>query len=221
VDKRVAVKKNCDSLKTRAIPERFCDGLAHKEALCRLSSTLFTFYRLQTRQIVQRQCDALTLWIRSFSTNSFRLQIACTSDTHKSCLGDSVPQWTVSWLATDSHVTIANAAPTRCDGRQKTEREKLKSANVSDIFARLLQKNRSGVYACQPRFGPHPIHEMRTIAIDAPIICQSVMRADCAKAAEQIDVLFGVETPGDIVLDGSSPSPTARGWRFDAAFANA
>jgi len=42
----------------------------------------------------------------------------------------------------------------------------------------------------------------------------SVNQAGCAKAAKRIEVLFGVETSGDprnIVLDGGSPSHTARG----------
>jgi len=66
-------------------------------------------------------------------------------------------------------------------------------------------------------------HQMCTIAInDTGVclsVCQSVTRAGCVKTAERIDVLFGVETPGDrrnIVLDGVS-IPMARG--FDAAFA--
>jgi len=56
---------------------------------------------------------------------------------------------------------------------------------------------------------------MRTIAIDDPNICQSVTRTGCAKMAERIDVLFGVETPGDprnTVLDGGHhPSLRVRG----------
>jgi len=36
---------------------------------------------------------------------------------------------------------------------------------------------------------------MGTTAIDDPGVCQSVTRADCAKTAENIDVLFGVKTP--------------------------
>jgi len=47
----------------------------------------------------------------------------------------------------------------------------------------------------------HGIYEKRTIAIDGPAIpgvCQSVfMRLYCAKAAERIEVLLGVETLGD------------------------
>jgi len=42
-----------------------------------------------------------------------------------------------------------------------------------------------------------------------------------AEAAEWINVLFGVEIPEDprnIVLDGSTHPPMARGMGFDAAF---
>jgi len=58
---------------------------------------------------------------------------------------------------------------------------------------------------------------MQTIAIDDPGVCQPVCRADelCSKTAERIDVLCGAEIteePGNIVLDGGSPSG-------DAAFA--
>jgi len=56
------------------------------------------------------------------------------------------------------------------------------------------------------------MHEMQTIAIDDPGVCQSGTRAGCAKTAEQIDVLSGVETHGDArnsVLDGVPMSP----WR--------
>jgi len=57
---------------------------------------------------------------------------------------------------------------------------------------------------------------MRTIAIDDPGVCQSVTRAKCAKTAERIDVLFGVETPLD---PRSTPSHTARRKGSDATFA--
>jgi len=43
----------------------------------------------------------------------------------------------------------------------------------------------------------------------------------CAKTAERINVLFGVETPGEprnIVLDESSYHPTVRERWFDMAF---
>jgi len=36
---------------------------------------------------------------------------------------------------------------------------------------------------------------MRTIAIDDPGVCLSDTRASCAKTAERINVLFGVEVP--------------------------
>jgi len=41
------------------------------------------------------------------------------------------------------------------------------------------------------------MHEMQTIATDDSYVCQSVTRAGCAKTAERIDVLFGMETPED------------------------
>jgi len=46
---------------------------------------------------------------------------------------------------------------------------------------------------------PHRIQkmEMRTTVIDDPGVCQSVMQAAVQKTAKRIDVLFGVETPGD------------------------
>jgi len=56
---------------------------------------------------------------------------------------------------------------------------------------------------------------MRTTAIDDPVAWWSVSLS-CAKAAERIDVLLGVETVGDsrnVVLGGGSSSPTARGRR--------
>jgi len=67
------------------------------------------------------------------------------------------------------------------------------------------------------------MHEMRTIiyiAIDESVawyvsqaVCQSLTWAGCEKTAEQIDVLFEVEIPGNrrnIVLDRDSHPPTAR-----------
>jgi len=42
--------------------------------------------------------------------------------------------------------------------------------------------------------GPHRIHEVQTIAASVSFF---VTRTGCAKKAERIDVLFGVETPGD------------------------
>jgi len=53
---------------------------------------------------------------------------------------------------------------------------------------------------------------MRSVAIDNPDVSLSVTRAGCANTAERIDVLFGVDTPGNprnIALDGESPSSTA------------
>jgi len=53
-------------------------------------------------------------------------------------------------------------------------------------------------------------------------VCQSVCHSGkCAKTAERIDVLFGVEIPGNvrnIVLDGGLHLP-GLGGAFDAAFA--
>jgi len=75
---------------------------------------------------------------------------------------------------------------------------------------------------------PHRIYEMRTITIDDPDVCQSVWHgAGCAKTAELIDVLFGVETarnPRNIVSDGN-PHPARQGTRgkemkCDTAFTN-
>jgi len=49
-------------------------------------------------------------------------------------------------------------------------------------------------------FGPHRIHEMRTIAstIADPGVCHSVTRAGCVQTAGRIEVLFEVETPEDL-----------------------
>jgi len=55
---------------------------------------------------------------------------------------------------------------------------------------------------------------MQTFAIHDAGICLSVARLRCAKTAEWIDVLFGVESLVDsknIVLDGSPPHPQRRG----------
>jgi len=57
------------------------------------------------------------------------------------------------------------------------------------------------------------MHQMRTIVVDDPSVCQAVSRAECLKTAEQIDVLFGVNTsadPRNIVSDGS-PYPPRQG----------
>jgi len=72
------------------------------------------------------------------------------------------------------------------------------------------------------------MHDMQTIVTDVYGVCQSVSlslsrgstRLHCAKTAEQIKMLFGVNTfegPRNIVLDGG-PDPPQRGG-FDAAFA--
>jgi len=58
------------------------------------------------------------------------------------------------------------------------------------------------------------MHEMRTIVVDDPGICQSVMWLYCTNIAEQIKVLFRVESledPRHIVLDGVTIPPTSRG----------
>jgi len=79
------------------------------------------------------------------------------------------------------------------------------------------------------------IQEMRTNAIDDPGVCQSVMRAGCAKTAERIDVQF--RDLGNTVLAGGFHIPAARGesstncatnknlenirslsWQFDPTF---
>jgi len=61
------------------------------------------------------------------------------------------------------------------------------------------------------------MHEMQSILTDARGICLSVClssRLYCAKMVKQINMLFGVNTPGGlwiIVLDGGSDPPTERG----------
>jgi len=77
--------------------------------------------------------------------------------------------------------------------------------------------------------GQHRIHEMQAIATDyrglRPSVCllRGFTGLWCAKTAERIKVLFGVQTLGgsrNIVFDGGHESPTARGGgsAFDAAF---
>jgi len=71
------------------------------------------------------------------------------------------------------------------------------------------------------------MHEMQTIVTDVSGVCLSVCLScgsawlHCAKMAEQIKILFGLNTLGDlrnIVLD-SGPDPlTARVGVFNAAF---
>jgi len=74
------------------------------------------------------------------------------------------------------------------------------------------------------------MHEMQTIVTDIRGVCMSVRppvclsrgstRLHCAKTAEQIKILFGVNTlggPRNIVLDGGSDPPLRGGGRFDAA----
>jgi len=61
------------------------------------------------------------------------------------------------------------------------------------------------------------MHEIRTIAIDDPGICQTVMWLHLALTAERVNVLFGVETLGDlrnINIGHNFPQ------RFYAAFTN-
>jgi len=67
--------------------------------------------------------------------------------------------------------------------------------------------------------GLHWMHQMQTIVTDDPSVCLSVClsrgstRLHCAKMAEQIKMLFGVNTrggPRNIVLHGS-PDPSQRG----------
>jgi len=60
------------------------------------------------------------------------------------------------------------------------------SDSAVDVCRRVLTLSRS-----------HLMPEMRTIAIDDPGVCQSVCHASgCARTAERIDVLFGLETAG-------------------------
>jgi len=60
------------------------------------------------------------------------------------------------------------------------------------------------------------MHKTRIIAIHDPAgVCQSITRLRCAKAAERIDVLFGVDTPGgsrNILLDRRPDSATDSMW---------
>jgi len=45
------------------------------------------------------------------------------------------------------------------------------------------------------------------------VVCLSTTRLRCAKTAEQIEVLFGIEARGDqenIILDGAPEYPTAK-----------
>jgi len=62
----------------------------------------------------------------------------------------------------------------------------------------------------------HAMHEMQSIATDVRGVCQSVClsrgssQLRCAKTAEQIKMLFGVNTPGgpwNVVLDGGAGFP--------------
>jgi len=58
---------------------------------------------------------------------------------------------------------------------------------------------------------------MQTIAIDDPGSLSVSLFATRAKTAERIDVLFGMETPGDprnIVLDGVPLARRAKGVRW-------
>jgi len=64
------------------------------------------------------------------------------------------------------------------------------------------------------------MHVMQTIVTDDRGVCQAVClshsltRLHCAKMAEQIKMLFGVNTPGspcNIVLDGGHDPTTLRG----------
>jgi len=71
------------------------------------------------------------------------------------------------------------------------------------------------------------MREMWAIATDVPLLCcviclsvnLSVTRAGCAKTAERINVLFGMEIPGDLRNRGGLHSPRGGGRGFDAAFA--
>jgi len=47
----------------------------------------------------------------------------------------------------------------------------------------------------------------------------SVCHMGCAKMSKSVSVLFGVETPGDIVLDGGRYPPTVQERGFHVAFA--
>jgi len=57
------------------------------------------------------------------------------------------------------------------------------------------------------------MHQMQPIATDVRGVCLSVSlsrgstRLRCAKTAEWIEMLFGVNTPGDTVLQGGSGPP--------------
>jgi len=67
---------------------------------------------------------------------------------------------------------------------------------------------------------------MRPCATDDPVacvsVCLSVTRMRCAKTAERIDMLLGVETSGDpnrSVLDGCADVPTDTERRRQHCFA--
>jgi len=69
----------------------------------------------------------------------------------------------------------------------------------------------------------HRMHEMQPIVTDFRHVCLSrgSTRLDCAKTAEQIKSLFGVNTvggPRNIVLDGGPDPPTTRGKRSWCSF---
>jgi len=77
-------------------------------------------------------------------------------------------------------------------------------------------------------FRLHRMPEMQTFVTDVrgvrPSVCLSrgSTRLHCVKTAEQIKILFGVNTlggPKEHRVRRESWSPTARGGRFDAAFA--
>jgi len=65
-------------------------------------------------------------------------------------------------------------------------------------------------------FRPHRMYEVHTIAIDDPVVCQSVTRAGCAKMHEEMDILFGMQSPGyprNVVLDGGLRRSHGKGER--------
>jgi len=70
------------------------------------------------------------------------------------------------------------------------------SVSRSGIFCTALQRFRCVAIILYPIVRLHLMREVQTIAINDPGVSQSVTKAGCAKTAEQIDVLFELETRG-------------------------
>jgi len=61
---------------------------------------------------------------------------------------------------------------------------------------------------------PHRIHEMQTIVINVPGVCQSVIQLRHANWAKWINVLLGVESP-DLRTNATQPLPNHFGNLLD------